>query len=249
MKRTYLKMLPPQEIIELCLNFEVHVPAAIRNALWPPDIGVAIREAQSRTLTSHPVILNSPHASAVHDVAINGIHNSPPDVVPPPQPPDQTSVVRDGANSEQGFSSFAHPPAMQIPSSRYPSLSTGASLTHLTTGMSNATASIHGYQTAAHDPTGQGLPSYEAMIIQALNAMNEAEGSAPKDVFAWMANQYTLQQNFRPSASQALQKAFRKGRLEKGSNGKYRINPTWEGGPVSVIFGIHAMQGLKSIFR
>lgn len=37
--------------------------------------------------------------------------------------------------------------------------------------------------------------------------------------------------NFRPSASQALQKAYKRGRLEK-VGGKYRLNPNWEGGNV-----------------
>jgi len=38
--------------------------------------------------------------------------------------------------------------------------------------------------------------------------------------------------NFRPSASQALQKAFKRGRLQKvGTN--YRLNPDWSGGSTS----------------
>jgi len=41
---------------------------------------------------------------------------------------------------------------------------------------------------------------------------------------------YPLQQNFRPSASQALHKALKRGRLEK-VGGKYRLNPSWGGGP------------------
>ena len=76
------------------------------------------------------------------------------------------------------------------------------------------------------------LPSYEDMLVEALIDLNEPDGSAPKSLFTWMASRYPLHSNFRPSASQALQKAFKRGRLEKGSNGKYRLNASWDGGSV-----------------
>ena len=76
------------------------------------------------------------------------------------------------------------------------------------------------------------LPSYEDMIVEALADLNESDGSAPKSLFSWMASRYPLHTNFRPSASQALQKAFKRGRLEKGSNGRYRLNASWDGGSV-----------------
>ncbi|KAI0670899.1 hypothetical protein C8Q78DRAFT_1069623 [Trametes maxima] len=61
----------------------------------------------------------------------------------------------------------------------------------------------------------------------------DSEGAAPKDLFTWMAGRYPLQTNFRPSASQALQKAYKRGRLEKRLGGKYRLNSAWEGGATS----------------
>lgn len=79
------------------------------------------------------------------------------------------------------------------------------------------------------------LPSYEDMLVEALIDLNEPDGSAPKSLFTWMASRYPLHSNFRPSASQALQKAFKRGRLEKGSNGKYRLNASWDGGSVRSI--------------
>ncbi|KAH9847901.1 hypothetical protein C2E23DRAFT_862969 [Lenzites betulinus] len=82
-------------------------------------------------------------------------------------------------------------------------------------------------------PPPEDLPSYEEMIVEALLDCGEAEGAAPKDLFTWMAARYPLQTNFRPSASQALQKAYKRGRLEKRSGGKYRLNPAWEGGATS----------------
>lgn len=71
------------------------------------------------------------------------------------------------------------------------------------------------------------------MIVEALSECTDPEGSMPKDLFAWMAARYPLQSNFRPSASQALQKAYKRGRFEKASNGRYRLNATWGGGSVS----------------
>ena len=79
---------------------------------------------------------------------------------------------------------------------------------------------------------GDDLPSYEDMLVEALADLNEPDGSAPKSLFTWMASRYPLHTNFRPSASQALQKAFKRGRLEKGSNGRYRLNASWDGGSV-----------------
>ncbi|PFH52462.1 hypothetical protein AMATHDRAFT_74251 [Amanita thiersii Skay4041] len=71
------------------------------------------------------------------------------------------------------------------------------------------------------------------MIVEALMESNDPEGCAPKDLFSWMASHYPLQSNFRPSASQALQKAYKRGRFEKSSNGKYRLSANWEGGNTS----------------
>jgi len=79
------------------------------------------------------------------------------------------------------------------------------------------------------------LPSYEDMLVEALTDLNEPDGSAPKSLFTWMASRYPLHTNFRPSASQALQKAFKRGRLEKGSNGKYRLNASWDSGSVRIM--------------
>lgn len=96
-----------------------------------------------------------------------------------------------------------------------------------------------GYSTHQPPPppppvSGEDLPSYEDMIVEALLDIGEPDGAAPKDLFLWMGARWPLQTNFRPSASQALQKAYRRGRLEKRSGGRYRLNPNWEGGAVSV---------------
>ncbi|KAF9514556.1 hypothetical protein BS47DRAFT_1342858 [Hydnum rufescens UP504] len=81
-------------------------------------------------------------------------------------------------------------------------------------------------------PASGGMPSYEEMIVAALHDLNEPDGVQPKVIFDYMSAHWPLIGNFRPSASQALGKAFTRGRLQKVAN-KYRLNPDWEGGPTS----------------
>lgn len=70
---------------------------------------------------------------------------------------------------------------------------------------------------------GDKLPSYEDMIVNAITHFNDPQGTRPGILYQWMARVYPLTDNFRPSASQALQKAFKKGRVHK--NGiLYRVN-------------------------
>ncbi|SNX86526.1 uncharacterized protein MEPE_05235 [Melanopsichium pennsylvanicum] len=67
------------------------------------------------------------------------------------------------------------------------------------------------------------LPSYEDMIVEGLRVMGEAP---PRSLFNWMQVTYPLTKKFRPSAHQALQKAFKRGRLLK-TGSMYRINSSW----------------------
>ncbi|KAJ9474316.1 hypothetical protein PHBOTO_004385 [Pseudozyma hubeiensis] len=67
------------------------------------------------------------------------------------------------------------------------------------------------------------LPSYEDMIVEGLRVMGS---SPPRTLFNWMQDTYPLMKKFRPSAHQALQKAFKRGRLLK-TGSLYRINPSW----------------------
>ncbi|KAF8555726.1 hypothetical protein OG21DRAFT_821313 [Imleria badia] len=124
------------------------------------------------------------------------------------------------------YPSYPQPPAMYPvnPASHHPPLFTNTPLVH------------HPHSTSEPPPplsSVDDLPSYEEMIVEALLDSGDPEGCAPKSLFSWMAMHYPLQMNFRPSASQALQKAYKRGRLEKGSNGKYRLNENWEGGNTS----------------
>jgi hypothetical protein len=216
LKRAYLKVLPHPQIIELCMNFEMHVPEAIRNALWPQDLESAIAEQQAHSL---------PPAQILYPKNVTGNESLV-------QPSTVDSITNTGGYAlDPSLASTTFPSAES--SYQYP----GSSFTPTPYVPVAGPSQIHpGYQNPIAGVTLQDLPSYEVMIIEAITQMNEPDGSAPKDVFTWMDKNYVLQANFRPSASQALQKAFRKGRFEKGTNGKYRLNPTWEGGPVSISF-------------
>lgn len=73
------------------------------------------------------------------------------------------------------------------------------------------------------------LPSYETMIVQSLEHVGGNRGAAPKEIFNYMSNHWPLIPNFRPSASQALAKALKRGRLLKQGS-LYTLNPAWTGG-------------------
>lgn len=72
------------------------------------------------------------------------------------------------------------------------------------------------------------LPSYEEMIVKALMEIGEPQGTPPRVIYDWMNSNYPLQSNFKASASQALQKTVKKGRLLKDGS-LYRLNTEFTG--------------------
>ncbi|PPQ67666.1 hypothetical protein CVT25_012694 [Psilocybe cyanescens] len=317
LKRQYLTLLPPQQIIEICLTFDIHVPPYIKSTVWPPDINAAIaglqnvaqpsaeQAAEETPKEGEPAVmdsLKSPSRSestaAVHDV-IPSTEPQPPDKEAPPTAPDpsasttpsipaaespasplaQTAPSTSSTAPEPaqpaasaasaapipphpqyphqpyGYGHHPHPQATYPISPYYAQPSGGYSYPYgpYANPMQNA---YHPQPPAAYPPQPSlyngmvpishpiqqqqqqqdvvggtdDLPSYEEMIVEALTGCSDPEGWAPKVLFSWMASRYPLQSNFRPSAGQALQKAYKRGRFEKSSNGKYRLNPTWEGG-------------------
>ncbi|KAF8162874.1 hypothetical protein B0H34DRAFT_298567 [Crassisporium funariophilum] len=312
LKRKYLALLPPQQIIEICLTFDIHVPPYVKSTIWPPDINAAIVGLQ-----------NSPAPASSDNVAENtskgdkdvmdSLKSPPPQVepsptpqdnVPPtePRPPDtnpspvavsssvatasttaestslstepananpsavigppqqaQPALVQPGQPAPHAQPAFPHQPyGYGHPQAHYPHTPyypphAGYPYTHtpypsyplhMQNGYPSHVPPSYPTQTSAYNnlipqpqiqegTVGDDLPSYEEMIVEALTETTDPEGCAPKDLFTKMASRYPLQSNFRPSASQALQKAFKRGRFEKSSNGKYRLNATWEGGNTS----------------
>ncbi|EGN98349.1 hypothetical protein SERLA73DRAFT_74573 [Serpula lacrymans var. lacrymans S7.3] len=142
----------------------------------------------------------------------------------PYYPPPQHTGYPYASHSHPYGSAYPQPASYPPNSSSHPPpLFTNAPLIH----------APHPPEMPSSQAATDDLPSYEEMIVEALIDSGDADGCAPKNLFSWMAVHYPLQTNFRPSASQALQKAFKRGRLEKGSNGKYRLNAAWEGGNTS----------------
>ncbi|KAI9598584.1 hypothetical protein BDF19DRAFT_182364 [Syncephalis fuscata] len=68
---------------------------------------------------------------------------------------------------------------------------------------------------APRSAVGLPLPSYEDLCVEAVLDMDNENGSLPKRIFEWIASNYPVAANFRPSCSQALQRAYRKGKLDK----------------------------------
>lgn len=202
--------------MELCLAFEAHSPAHIKNSLLPANLAGAVAELQPPTQTSQetPQLSSYPQRQPLsayphtpYYAPFSHSHNFPPH---PPAPYAHAAYPP----SQSGQAAF--PPFTGVPLPRHPPPIGIASVDHV--------------GIPADD-----LPSYEDMLVEALTDLNEPDGSAPKSLFTWMASRYPLHSNFRPSASQALQKAFKRGRLEKGSNGKYRLNAGWDGGSVRLM--------------
>ncbi|KAK0464429.1 uncharacterized protein EV420DRAFT_1725081 [Desarmillaria tabescens] len=294
-KRRYLALLPPQQIIEICLTLEFHVPLYVKSSVWPADINAAIATIEGRPSSNgtpesdakkdDPPLMDSlvptedeelpekeqqePEEKS-EDESPSTEESKPPEkqgsptpvpvskpattttavtsaVSPSPKPAATvvpTPTVRPTAYPHQpyGYHAYPHasyypqhawpyphlpyppPPPAQVPSPYHPP-PVAAAFSHTSYQNTPPPPSSEPTQPTSED----NLPSYEDMIVEALVDANDPDGIAPKDVYAWMAAHYPVQANFRPSASQALQKAYRRGRFEKSSSGKYRLNPEYKG--------------------
>ncbi|KAG2129119.1 hypothetical protein DEU56DRAFT_817722 [Suillus clintonianus] len=285
-KRQYLGLLPPLQIIDICLTFEAHAPLHVKSTVWPYDIRAAIAaiQAQNAQISQHaqaqqsspsldsgdqpkstsppndspsdtgdkiasssseqlsgPTVTHGPVSGSVTPSA--AAHPPPPPQSLPhyphqpyyhpsyPHAPYYPAPPQAHYSFPHPYPPYPHPPPAQYqsnpppppPPSHPPPLFTSSPLAHPS----------HPSEQPPPSSTVDDLPSYEEMIVEALIDFGDPEGCAPKALFSWMASHYPLQSNFRPSASQALQKAFKRGRLEKGNNGKYRLNSNWEGGNTS----------------
>ncbi|PPQ65309.1 hypothetical protein CVT24_011436 [Panaeolus cyanescens] len=331
LKRQYLALLPPQQIIEICLTFDVHVPPYVKSTIWPLDLNAAISHLQSTknaaekppepekvqedgnamdslespaqnessgseqqieketeprppdkqpeevnnevsapsestsatslestgsttTPTENPPNPDTPATATVAASVTSSEHSTtaPPAPTPiaatpgqptPPQPPAYPYAYPQYPQPQYYAGGYAYPYAAYPPPPPMqpgyaPAPPPAAPQIHQPYPTVTPTSIYNNVMPiVAPGPDGQvnpdDLPSYEEMIVEALADCPDAEGWAPKDLFTWMAKRYPLQSNFRPSASQALQKAFKRGRFEKSSQGKYRLSASWEGGNTS----------------
>ncbi|KAF8229504.1 hypothetical protein L208DRAFT_1459786 [Tricholoma matsutake] len=263
LKKQYLALLPPQQIIEICLTFDIHVPPYVRSTIWPLDINAAIAALQKPMHNNENSRAEAPPAMGSLTVAGSASPSDEPAKPDEPQPPDksastslqpqlggqvntQTPIPQPPYPYQQyGFhqpqsgyphaSYYGHPPPGYAPyPSPYPYQQFSLHPPPPTQPTPIQLPPPSQPQDAFRDqPAADDLPSYEEMIVEALTDCGDPEGCAPKELFMWMASRYPLQSNFRPSASQALQKAFKRGRFEKSRGGKYRLSATWEGGNTS----------------
>ncbi|KAK7048475.1 H15 domain-containing protein [Favolaschia claudopus] len=261
LKRQYLSLLPSEQVIGICLTLDIHVPVALKRNIWPTDFKSVIASMQNRVpkVEDTPTPIPPANGAAKPQEA----EGKPPQPSSEPKPPDKQPVAGPSKQSTPttqpyafagqpayphtpyyqalpaGFTPYTYPayptphngfPAgAYIPSQPFPP-SAYAQQHALFTAAAAAAAAGQQPPTVSEDTD---LPSYEDMIVEGLIAVDDPNGLAPKDLFNWMAARYPVQSNFRPSASQALQKAFRRGRFQKSSDGKYRLNPNWEGGSSS----------------
>ncbi|KAJ7147103.1 hypothetical protein C8R43DRAFT_1011869 [Mycena crocata] len=262
LKRQYLGLMPPQQVIDICLALDIHVPVALKRNIWPTDFRAAIAAMQNLVPKLEDTPATIPPASSGPTTAPGTprAEHQPPKPSSEPKPPDKkptagpsTTPSLPHPTQPYGFSTqpaYPHTPYYQALPPGYapfsypayaappPGFPAGYSTSfppgypsHATPFFTTTTLGQDStHATPAQVAEDTDLPSYEDMIVEGLNAVGDPEGLAPKDLFNWMAARYPVQSNFRPSASQALQKAFRRGRFEKSTNGRYRLNANWEGG-------------------
>ena len=269
LKKTYLALLPPQQIIEICLTFEAYAPLHVLASVWPPDLKAAIASMQQSSPTHNPPetltdasITDTPippekppegstpapqndNATLAAPLGIPGpVLTAVPNRPPPPPPPVTQPTYPHQPYGSAHQALYPHAPyynghatsSYTYPSTPYSSYSASTGTFSHTIPSPNPFPNSPTTPLPPHsaDMAPPDLPSYEEIIAEALMECVDPEGAAPKNIFTWMSSRYPLQSNFRPSASQALQKAYKRGRFEKSSNGKYRLSPLWEGGSVSL---------------
>ena len=245
-KRAYLALLPPSQIIDICLAFEPYAPPHVKSSVWPVDFSAAVAALQTQpgpskaadaSMTNERPAMASLQDPTQSSKAVSRVKS--PDGEPssssPPKPASGTPSTNAPPHAFPAYPyhplQAAYPHAPYYSSHRVPPGHSQYSSFPLTPHLhANPSTNV------SHPPPPDDLPSYEEMIVQALKTFSDPDGAAPKDLFSWMASHYPLQTNFRPSASQALQKAFKRGRFLKSTNGRYRLNPSWEGGNVSALF-------------
>lgn len=195
----------------------------------PPEDG---RPAQPHNASSS----SSPPRPAAHPVNVT----LPPSThahIPPPAPP--PAYPHQPYGFAQPTASYPHVPyygaattTYNYPHASYPTFPPSVSYSQHARKSPEPFPNLVARQPSDKKIAPEDIPSYEEIIVEALAECADPEGAVPKNIFTWMAARYPLQSNFRPSASQALQKAYKRGRFEKSMTGKYRLNRLWEGVPV-----------------
>ncbi|KAI0050353.1 hypothetical protein FA95DRAFT_1603548 [Auriscalpium vulgare] len=309
LKRTYLRLLPHPQLVELCLAFEAYSTPHLKDSLWPYDLKAAVAARQAHQSAPPPppaaAPVSTPHTPAQTSEDATSATPESSSEAEPAEPPLLGSLAnnlppeRSFAQPQNGASnapspvagalavaiSPSHAPRLQHPHlkpnplihintdlldpmrSRPPTLMRltihGDRIVWTSTHLLRASTPLAGFEAidvdvpppgTAQCPPGPGfpphgtdplphpsstsftnaaltrmprLPYYEDMIVEALAHLGDPEGCAPKAIYTWMASNYPLRSTFMTTATKALQRAHNRGRLEKSSNGKYRLNVKW----------------------
>lgn len=246
MKKRYLARLPLARVIDICLRLDAQAPEDVRSRIWPHDLEAAIASlpafGSSISTTSAadeppPSATAPPASSSTAPAPAVAAGATPPNSAPPFGYSAQNYPYQFYNSSQQ---SYFQPTAQQTWNAQQPQHQQPAAGAAPAPAMSmlappQPMPSLQGIPP--HPVPPDDLPSYEEMIAMALKDIDHTgDGAAPKTLFNWMAIHFAVQTNFRPSASQALQKAFKRGRLSKKDGGRYALNPLWEGGAVRFFF-------------
>jgi hypothetical protein len=174
LKRTYLSLLPPVQLIELLLAIDADrsnhsIP------IFPPNIPDAIKQLQAAR-QAYPHMYAHPYYYAHH--------------LPPAKP---NNISNAQASKYPSWPSNAHRPKLEAEGSKttkttaQQATSSEPSSSAQTQTTSASAALARAALAASESRNSDDLPSYEEMIVEAITEMNEPDGTPPKVLFAWMA--------------------------------------------------------------
>jgi hypothetical protein len=172
MKRTYLSLLPPVQLIELLLAIDADrsnhsIP------IFPPNIPDAIKQLQAAR-QAYPHMYAHPYYYA------HPLPPAKPNAQAAKQPNWSANPLKPKTETEASKTTKT---TIQHPTSSQPTGSGSQPQTTPSASAALARAALAASETRNSDD----LPSYEEMIVEAITEMNEPDGTPPKVLFAWMA--------------------------------------------------------------
>ena len=186
LKRTYLSLLPPFQLIDLLIAIDAD-RANIKLPIFPPNLEEAIKHlqaarqaypamwAQHYYYTQQPPLVKTaatfPSRSLTKRHAVQG---------------SQTQTATNATTIKSERPSSSQSPAQERRLSR--AANTASPPQTKLIPQPNTQSANAAHPVLASDGRAQeDMPSYEEMIVEAISEMNESEGSVPKLLFAWMA--------------------------------------------------------------
>ncbi|CAG8435366.1 7401_t:CDS:2 [Ambispora gerdemannii] len=244
-KKQYLQSLSSDTLVKLLLFAETLHPDL---PIYPHNFKDIVDTSQTPHPVPEVVIDSTDQARAIEaqsNVNLSSSSGSVParsSISPTPTPsastvqsnlPSQFSPMHEKSFSIPRHHSYLSTTSQEQPSAMHAHLPPSTTLIQapqsstfafsLTT-LSTSPNTIRAPQSLLPSPTTANLPSYEEMIVEAIGAIADQNGSPPKTIFDKMESTYPLHAKFRSSASQALHKAVKKGRVLKVGLTLYKLN-------------------------